>query len=220
MSSGRGRSPCDTGPRELQLDVICPGTFAAASRRNDCSGSAASNLTTSACSAVVRPSSTRRRCRPGASSVAPTPATHRNPRRLRESSDHPTSDRDDITLELRRGTSSAADPSVPQGNDLIASLPTILVLGVWWWILGVPADNERSERPSQFDAQDTVLVGDPPGGPAARSDHDPVRCDDCERDGHGVIIPSTEPETPRQAARATRARDGVGDDHRFVTRTY
>ena len=102
MSSGRGRSPCDTGPRELQLDVICPGTFAAASRRNDCSGSAASNLTTSACSAVVRPSSTRRRCRPGASSVAPTPATHRNPRRLRESSDHPTSDRDDITLELRR----------------------------------------------------------------------------------------------------------------------
>ena len=26
MSSGRGRSPCDTGPRELRLDVICPGT--------------------------------------------------------------------------------------------------------------------------------------------------------------------------------------------------
>ena len=35
MSSGRGRSPCDTGPRELRLDVICPGTLAAASRRND-----------------------------------------------------------------------------------------------------------------------------------------------------------------------------------------
>jgi hypothetical protein len=33
MSSGRGRSPCDTGPRELRLDVICPGTLAAASRR-------------------------------------------------------------------------------------------------------------------------------------------------------------------------------------------
>ena len=27
MSSGRGRSPCDTGPRELRLDVICPGTW-------------------------------------------------------------------------------------------------------------------------------------------------------------------------------------------------
>ena len=38
MSSGRGRSPCDTGPRELRLDVICPGTLAAASRRNDGSG--------------------------------------------------------------------------------------------------------------------------------------------------------------------------------------
>ena len=25
MSSGRGRSPCDIGPRELRLDVICPG---------------------------------------------------------------------------------------------------------------------------------------------------------------------------------------------------
>ena len=24
MSSGRGRSPCDTGPREFRLDVICP----------------------------------------------------------------------------------------------------------------------------------------------------------------------------------------------------
>ena len=35
MSSGRGRSPCDTGPRELRLDVICPGTLAAVSRRND-----------------------------------------------------------------------------------------------------------------------------------------------------------------------------------------
>ena len=31
----RGRSPCDTGPRELRLDVICPGRLAAASRRND-----------------------------------------------------------------------------------------------------------------------------------------------------------------------------------------
>ena len=40
MSSGRGRSPCDTGPRELRLDVICPGTLAAASRRNDGSGCA------------------------------------------------------------------------------------------------------------------------------------------------------------------------------------
>ena len=40
MSSGRGRSPCDTGPRELRLDVICPGTLAAASRRNDGSGQA------------------------------------------------------------------------------------------------------------------------------------------------------------------------------------
>ena len=39
MSSGRGRSPCDTGPRELRLDVICPGALAAASRRNDGSGS-------------------------------------------------------------------------------------------------------------------------------------------------------------------------------------
>ncbi len=39
MSSGRGRSPCDTGPRELRLDVICPGTLAAPSRRNDGSGS-------------------------------------------------------------------------------------------------------------------------------------------------------------------------------------
>lgn len=38
MSSGRGRSPCDTGPRELRLDGICPGTLAAASRRNDGSG--------------------------------------------------------------------------------------------------------------------------------------------------------------------------------------
>lgn len=35
MSSGRGRSPCDTGPREQRLDVTCPGTLAAASRRND-----------------------------------------------------------------------------------------------------------------------------------------------------------------------------------------
>jgi hypothetical protein len=35
MSSGRGRSPCDTGPRELRLDVICPGKLAGASRRND-----------------------------------------------------------------------------------------------------------------------------------------------------------------------------------------
>lgn len=35
MSSGRGRSPCDTGPRELRLDVIYPGTLAAPSRRND-----------------------------------------------------------------------------------------------------------------------------------------------------------------------------------------
>ena len=34
MSSGRGQSPCDTGPRELRRDVICPGTLAAASRRN------------------------------------------------------------------------------------------------------------------------------------------------------------------------------------------
>jgi hypothetical protein len=34
MSSGRGRSPCDTGPREFRLDVICPGTLAAPSRRN------------------------------------------------------------------------------------------------------------------------------------------------------------------------------------------
>ena len=38
MSSGRGRSPCDTGRRERRLDVICPGTLAAASRRNDGSG--------------------------------------------------------------------------------------------------------------------------------------------------------------------------------------
>lgn len=38
MSSGRGRSPCDTGPRELRLDVTCPGILAAASRRNDGSG--------------------------------------------------------------------------------------------------------------------------------------------------------------------------------------
>jgi hypothetical protein len=30
MSSGRARSPCDTDPRELRLDVICPGTLAAA----------------------------------------------------------------------------------------------------------------------------------------------------------------------------------------------
>ena len=29
MSSGRGRSPCDTGPRELRLDLTCPGTLAA-----------------------------------------------------------------------------------------------------------------------------------------------------------------------------------------------
>ena len=29
MSSGRGRSPCDTGRREFRLDVICPGTLAA-----------------------------------------------------------------------------------------------------------------------------------------------------------------------------------------------
>ena len=42
MSSGRGRSPCDTGPREQRLDVICPGTLAAASRRNDGSGWAVS----------------------------------------------------------------------------------------------------------------------------------------------------------------------------------
>ena len=34
-----GRSPCDTGPREFRLDVICPGTLAAPSRRNDGSGS-------------------------------------------------------------------------------------------------------------------------------------------------------------------------------------
>ncbi len=33
MSSGRGRSPCDFGPCELRLDVICPGRLAAASRR-------------------------------------------------------------------------------------------------------------------------------------------------------------------------------------------
>src|SRR5918999_1359203 len=39
MSSGRGRSPCDTGPREFRLDVVCPGTLAAPSRRNDGSGS-------------------------------------------------------------------------------------------------------------------------------------------------------------------------------------
>ena len=39
MSSGRGRSPCDTGPPEFRLDVICPGTLAAPSRRNDGSGS-------------------------------------------------------------------------------------------------------------------------------------------------------------------------------------
>jgi hypothetical protein len=38
MSSGRGQSPSVTGPRELRLDVICPGTLAAASRRNDGSG--------------------------------------------------------------------------------------------------------------------------------------------------------------------------------------
>jgi len=35
MSSGRARSPCDTDPRELRLDVICRDTLAAASRRND-----------------------------------------------------------------------------------------------------------------------------------------------------------------------------------------
>ena len=35
MSSGPGRSPSDTGPPELRLDVTCPGTLAAASRRND-----------------------------------------------------------------------------------------------------------------------------------------------------------------------------------------
>jgi hypothetical protein len=35
MSSSRGRSPCDTGPRELQLDVIRPGTLASlATERN------------------------------------------------------------------------------------------------------------------------------------------------------------------------------------------
>ena len=28
MSSSRGQSPCDTGPRELRLDVISPGTLA------------------------------------------------------------------------------------------------------------------------------------------------------------------------------------------------
>lgn len=39
MSSDRGRSPSDTGPRELRLDVIHPGTLAAPSRRNDGSGS-------------------------------------------------------------------------------------------------------------------------------------------------------------------------------------
>ena len=44
MSSGRGRSPCDTGPRELRLDVSCPGTLAAASRRNDGSARAADVL--------------------------------------------------------------------------------------------------------------------------------------------------------------------------------
>jgi hypothetical protein len=33
MSFGRGRSPCDTGPREQWLDVKCPGTLAASSRR-------------------------------------------------------------------------------------------------------------------------------------------------------------------------------------------
>ena len=47
MSSGRGRSPCDTGPCELRLDVICPGTLAAASRRND--GSALVSLDASKC---------------------------------------------------------------------------------------------------------------------------------------------------------------------------
>ena len=43
MSSGRGRSPCDTGPRELWLDVICPGMLAAAlatKRQFRCSGTA------------------------------------------------------------------------------------------------------------------------------------------------------------------------------------
>jgi hypothetical protein len=28
MSSDRGRSPCDTGPLELRLEVIVPGTLA------------------------------------------------------------------------------------------------------------------------------------------------------------------------------------------------
>lgn len=45
MSSGRGRSPCDTGPRELRLDATCPGTLAAPSRRNDGSGSECPALT-------------------------------------------------------------------------------------------------------------------------------------------------------------------------------
>jgi hypothetical protein len=39
MSSGRGRQSCDTGPRKLRLDMVCPGTLAAPSRRNDGSGS-------------------------------------------------------------------------------------------------------------------------------------------------------------------------------------
>jgi catechol 2,3-dioxygenase-like lactoylglutathione lyase family enzyme len=38
VNTSRGQSPCDAGPRELRLDVICPGTLAAASRRNDGSG--------------------------------------------------------------------------------------------------------------------------------------------------------------------------------------
>jgi hypothetical protein len=38
QSSGRGRSPCDTCPRELRLHVICPGAFGAASRRNCSNG--------------------------------------------------------------------------------------------------------------------------------------------------------------------------------------
>jgi hypothetical protein len=35
MSSGQGRSPCNTGPPELRVDVIRPGTLAAPSPPND-----------------------------------------------------------------------------------------------------------------------------------------------------------------------------------------
>jgi hypothetical protein len=41
MTSGRGRLPSDTGPRELRPDVMCPDTWAAPSRQNDGSGSRA-----------------------------------------------------------------------------------------------------------------------------------------------------------------------------------